>query len=512
MRLLSLLLAAALPGLLAAGAFAEESARDAGRPPNVLMIAVDDLNDWVEPLGGHPDARTPHIKRLAARGTTFANAHCQAPLCNPSRCSLMFSLRPGTTGIYGLGPFLRRTDFADRESLNQYFRRQGYRTLTAGKIYHGGYGRTDAEWDEIGPAAGTGVRPPEKLVPPTPAGDNPLVDWGVFDHADEEKGDYQVASWCVDRLGDLPEDKPFFMACGFFLPHVPCHAPPEWWDRFDHDALKLPPSDPAERADCSPFAWYLHWRLPEPRVSWLNHYDEQRNFVHAYLACTTFADAQIGRVLDALEASGRAENTVVCLWSDHGFHLGEKGITGKNTLWERSARVPLIFAGPGVPRGEVSNSPAELLDVYPTLADLCGLPAPERLEGVTLRAQIENPSAVRDRPAITEHNAGNQSIRGARYRLIHYADGSEELYDLKTDPAELANLIGDPAHAAAADRLRGHVRSDMAPPAPGSHSRILERRPDGWYWEGAKIDPDRPPMSIAPHAPADLPAPDGGPR
>jgi arylsulfatase A-like enzyme len=476
------------------------------RPPNVLMIAVDDLNDWIEPLGGHPDAQTPHIARLAARGVTFANAHCQAPLCNPSRCSLMMSLRPGTTGIYGLAPFLRDVEQCkDRETLNQYFRRHGYETLTAGKIYHGGYGRNDREWDRIGPGSGPGVKPPEKLVPPTPDGNHPLMDWGVFPHQDEEKGDYQVASWCVKQFDELPEDKPFFMTCGFFLPHVPCHAPPAWWDRFDHEALHLPASGEADRADCSPFSWYLHWKLPEPRLSWLQEHDQQRNLVHAYLACTTFADAQVGRVLDALEASGRAENTVVCLWSDHGFHLGEKAITGKNTLWERSARVPLIFAGPGVPTGERSNSPAELLDVYPTLADLAGLPTPKGLEGVSLRPQIDDPTDVRERPAITDHNPGNQSIRGARYRLIRYADGSEELYDLKTDPQEFDNLIGDPAHAKAADRLRAYVREEMAGLAPGSKHRVLERQPDGWYWQGERIDPDSPPMDISPHTSADLP-------
>ena len=502
MRTPRTLFAAALAGAALAGAGL--AGEPAGRP-DVLMIAVDDLNDWVEPLGGHPDARTPNLARLAKRGVMFANAHCQAPLCNPSRCSLMLSLRPGTTGIYGLGPFLRQTEFAGRETLNQYFRRHGYETYTAGKIYHARHGRDASEFDHVGPPGVPGIAPPQKLVPPTPNGNNPLVDWGTFDHPDEEKGDYRVASWCVDRLENLPEDRPFFMACGFFLPHVPCHAPPAWWNQFDHDAIELPYSDPADRADCSPFSWYLHWRLPEPRMSWLRNYDEQRNFVHAYLACTTFTDHQIGRVLDALEASGRAENTVICLWSDHGYHLGEKGMTGKTTLWERSTRVPLIFAGPGVPAGPVSHSPAELLDVYPTLADLCGLPAPDDLEGVSLRPQLENPGSIRDRPAITDHNRGNQSVRGERYRLIHYADGSEELYDLKEDPAERTNLVGDPARTAAADRLREYVRPDMAPLAPGSHSRILERRPDGWYWEGEKIDPTDPPASTAPHAPANLP-------
>ena len=338
--------AAAIAVFFVTSAWGEPACAGDG-PPNVLMIAVDDLNDWIEPLGGHPDAQTPNLQRLADRGLTFRNAHCQAPLCNPSRCSVMTSLRPGTTGIYGLGPFFRQTGWKDREAVHQYFARHGYETYTAGKVYHNAVGKE--EFDHAGPGGGPGITPPQKLVPPTPAGNNPWVDWGRWDHPVEQKGDYQVASWCVEQLETMPEDEPFFMAAGFFLPHVPCHAPPAYWDRFDHDALHLPTSGAADRADCSPFSWYLHWNMPEPRSAWLDHHDEQRNFVHAYLACTTFADEQIGRVLDALEASGRAENTVVCLWSDHGFHLGEKGMTGKTTLWERSARVPLIFAGPGVP-------------------------------------------------------------------------------------------------------------------------------------------------------------------
>ena len=473
--------------------------------PNVLMIAVDDLNDWVEPLGGHPDAQTPNMARLARQGLTFTNAHCQSPLCNSSRCSLMLSMRPGTTGIYGLGPFYKKTEFADRESLNQCFRRQGYETYTAGKIYHGQFGRGPEQFDHVGPPGVPGVTPPKKLVPPTPAGNNPWVDWGVFEHDEADKGDHRVATWCVDQLGKLPEDKPFFMACGFFLPHVPCHVPPSWWDRFDHDALRLPVHDGSDRKNCSPFSWYLHWQLPEPRMSWLDHHDQHRNLVHAYLACTTFADAQIGRVLNALEATGRADNTIICLWSDHGWHLGEKNITGKNSLWERSTHVPMIFAGPGIPAGATSGSPAELLDVYPTLADLAGLDTPGDLEGLSLRPKIDDPNRIRERPATTDHNPGNQGIRGERYRLIHYADGSEELYDVLDDPTESNNLIGDDRYAAEADTLRRYLRDDMAGLIAGSHSRVLEHTDAGWVWQGKVIDPDHPPMSIEPNDPKDLP-------
>lgn len=482
----------------------------ADRRPNVLMIAVDDLNDWVQPLGGHRQVQTPAIKSLADRGMVFTNAHCQSPLCNSSRTSLMTSLRPSTTGIYGLDPWFRAMPQYQRLiTLPQHFAAAGYETYTGGKVYHANRGQnpppqSDPEFTHWGPGGGPGITPPQKLVPPTPAGNNRWVDWGVFEHDESKKGDWIVADWATQTLREMPTDKPFFMACGFFLPHVPCHVTPKWWDMYPDETLQMPPMMPDDRADCSPMSWYLHWNLPEPRLTWLRHHNQHRNLVRAYLASISFMDSQIQRVLTALDESGQAENTIVVLWSDHGFHLGEKQISGKNTLWERSTRVPLIFAGPGVPVGRCGE-PAELLDVFPTLAELAGLPAPVDIEGISIAAQIREPSTPRDRPAITDHNPGNHGIRDRDYRYIHYADGSEELYDMRVDPNEFTNIIDDPRHAAAAHRLRAFVRSDPAPLAPGSQARVLEKRDDGWYWEHKKIDPDRPPMDIGSTKRSDLP-------
>ena len=196
--------------------------------PNVLMIAIDDLNDWVGPLQGHPQVQTPSMDALAARGTTFLNAHCQSPLCNSSRTSLMTGKRPSTTGIYGLAPWFRDVDqWKDLVTMPQHFQQQGYRTYTAGKIYHGSNGRGKHqanEFDVWGPGTEIKPRPKQKLVGETPMGNHPLMDWGTFDHRDEDKGDWQVASWAVDQLDQLPKDEPFYMAVGFFLPHVPCYA------------------------------------------------------------------------------------------------------------------------------------------------------------------------------------------------------------------------------------------------------------------------------------------------
>lgn len=479
--------------LVLTGSFPSAASAAAASRPNVLFIAIDDQNDWIGCLGGHPLAKTPHIDRLACRGTLFLNAHVQAPLCNPSRTSLMLGLRATTTGIYGLSPWFRTVPaWSDRVTLPQHFKAQGYKTYSTGKIYHGGAGGPKLrarEFDVWGPAGGVGVKPPKKLIPPTPMGDHPLMDWGVFPHNDEDKGDYQVASWAVERLREMPAEQPFFLAVGFFLPHVPCYATQKWFDLYPDDDSVLPSVPAEDRADTPRFSWYLHWNLPEPRLRWVQENNQWRNLVRSYLACTSFVDSQVGRLLDALGARGLADNTVIVLWGDHGWHLGEKGITGKNTLWERSTRVPLIFAGPGVRAQSRTRQPAELLDIYPTLIELCGLPPRSDLEGISLAPQLKDPDARRRRPAITSHNQGNHAVRTERWRYIRYADGSEELYDLDADPREGTNLAGQAQYAEVLAEHRPWLPKIDVPPAPGSASRVLtyDKTTDEAVWEGEPV-------------------------
>lgn len=465
----------------------------ATRRPHVLFLAVDDLNDWVEPLGGHPLAHTPHLQRLAARGTVFLNAHCQAPLCNPSRTSLMLGLRPTTTGIYGLAPWFRTLEaWRDRVTLPQHFRQHGYRTLTTGKVYHAGVGGPQQrvkEFDVWGSAGGVGVKPPQKLIPPTPMGNHPLMDWGVFPHRDEDKGDYQVASWVIEQLQTLPREQPFFLAAGFFLPHVPCYVTQPWYDLYPDDDRLLPPLRDDDRVDTPRFSWYLHWHLPEPRWAWVRETQQARNLVRSYLASISFVDAQIGRILTALDDLGLTNSTLIVVWSDHGWHLGEKGITGKNTLWERSTRVPLIFAGPGVTPGGRCVQPVELLDIYPTLIELCGLTPRDDLEGHSLGPQLRAADTPRPWPAITSHNQGNHAVRSLRWRYIRYADGTEELYDLERDPHEWTNLAGDSAYGSVLAEHRRWLPHIDQPPAPGSAHRVLTYDPatDEAVWEGTVV-------------------------
>jgi choline-sulfatase len=473
---------------LISGIAAEEPVK-----PNVLFIAIDDQNDWIGALGGHPLAKTPNIDRLAARGTVFLNAHCQAPLCNPSRTSLLLGLRPTTTGIYGLAPSFRAVNgLTDRITLPQHFQRHGYRTLSTGKIFHadsGGPKKDSAEFDVWGPAGGIGIRPEGKLIGSTPMGNHPLMDWGVFPHQDEKKGDYQIASWAIEQIQLAQRDQPFFLATGFFLPHVPCYASQKWFDLYPDDDSLLPAIKDNDRADTPRFSWYLHWELPEPRLKWVKENHQWRNLVRSYLACTSFVDAQVGRILDALDAAGLSDNTIIVLWGDHGWHLGEKGITGKNSLWERSTRVPLIFAGPGISSEGRCQQPSELLDIFPTLIDLCRLSERNDLEGTSLKPQLLDPTARRERPAITSHNQGNHAIRSERWRYIRYADESEELYDLLSDPHEWDNLVGRSDHSLIMAEHRRWLPSVDVPAAPGSANRVLsyKKTTDEATWEGTAI-------------------------
>ena len=256
------------------------------------------------------------------------------------------------------------------------------------------------------------------------------------------------------------------------------------------DQLQLPPYKADDRDDLPRFASYLHWKLPEPRLKFLIEHNQWKPLVRAYLASISLVDSQVGRVLDALQGTGRSDETIVVLLSDHGWHLGEKGITGKNTLWERSTRVPLIFAGPGSAKGARCGRPVELLDIFPTLLELCRLETRNDLEGHSLVPLLKDASAERPWPAITTHNQNNHAVRSERWRYIRYADGSEELYDLKQDPHEWTNLAKASQHA---EIIRQHAKwlpATNSPPVPGSASRLLTYENGQAVWEGKPIAPD----------------------
>jgi arylsulfatase A-like enzyme len=460
---------------------------------NILFIAIDDQNDWIGCLGGHPQVKTPNIDALAKRGTLFTNAHCQAPLCNPSRSSLLTGLRPSSTGIYGLAPGIREVVQTKQHiTLPQTFTSAGYFTSTSGKIYHDGSMRGGDQKAEFNEWSKPSPMPkPKQPIAKLPGPDrHPAMDWGVFPDKDETTPDWNIAKTAISAIERAPVEKPFFIAAGFRLPHVPCFAPQAWFDLYPDAGMLMPPVKEDDRDDLPKFADFLHWKLPEPRLSTLRAMNEWRPLVRAYLASISLMDAQVGRVVAALDRSGRAGNTIIVLWSDHGWHLGEKLITGKNTLWNESTRVPLVFAGPEIKAGQLCNRPAELLDIFPTLLELTGMPARPDLEGHSLVPQLKDAKAAREWPAITTHNQGNHTIRTEDWRYIRYADGSEELYDEKADFNEWTNLAKDPKFAARKAELAKWLPKVDKAPVPGSKSRILTYEPTTGeaIWEEVKID------------------------
>lgn len=410
------------------------SASAQGERPNVLLIAVDDLNDWVGALGGHPQAKTPNIDRLAASGTLFANAHCQAPVCSPSRASLMTGRLPSTTGMYFLLPALaQEPSLQDTVTMVERFAAEGYATFGVGKVHHGD---ERPYFDEYGGAmGGFGPRPERKLSYPM---GHPLWDWGAYPERDEPMPDHRVADWAAAKLAE-DHDGPFFLAAGFWRPHVPMYAPQRWFDLHPGAQVQLPAVLAEDRDDLPDYAKALTLGLPAPRHEWMVENDEWRHAVQAYLASTSFVDDCVGRVLDALAASPHAEDTIVVLLSDHGFHLGEKQRWAKRSLWETSTRVPLIIAAPGEQPG-VSRRPVGLVDVYPTLLDLAGFAPDGGLEGHSLAPLIADPEGPWPHAAVTTFGPGNHTVRSSRWRYTRYADGSEELYDHGEDPHEWRNL------------------------------------------------------------------------
>ncbi len=421
------------------------------KPRNVLMIAVDDLNDWIGVLGGHSQTLTPNIDRLAKRGVAFRRAYCQAPMCNPSRASLMTGIRPSTSGCYENADIWREA-LPDAVTLPQHFMQHGYEALGGGKIYHSNQNEA-ASWDYY--FTTHGYLAPEGF--PVNGLDRGHFDWSPLDATDEETSDTMIAEWAGDYLRQEHE-KPFFLAPGLYRPHLPWYAPEKYFEQFpeaeaivpeilENDLDDVPPSAIRSLRDHTEVTGTRQWKRA----------------VAAYLACIHYADQNVGRILTALEEGPHADNTVICLWTDHGWHLGEKKHWRKFTLWEESCRVALVVAGAGVEtQGGLCDRTVELLDVYPTLTDLAGLPARPELEGVSLRPWLEDPAAPRERPAMTHLGPERAAVRTERWRYITYPDG-EQLYDHDNDPMEWTNLAQRPEHA--------EVKRELAAMLPKNPSR-----------------------------------------
>jgi arylsulfatase A-like enzyme len=425
----------ALALILALGPAAVASAAD-GKRPNVLFVAVDDLNHWVGYLGRNPQTVTPNIDRLAARGVRFTRSYCAAPVCNPSRAALLSGLRPATTGVYENGNDWR-TVIPQSLTLPTAFRNAGYFVCGAGKIYHEAY-RRRAEWDDYLEAEGKD---------PQPAGDTGVggIKFAPLDCKDEDLREWKIVQYGIDQLA-RPHDKPFFLAVGLHKPHMPWNVPRKYYDMHPKDQIQLPPYREDDLDDVPPAGV----RMAKPQGDHKDVRDAGRwkDAIQGYLAAISYCDAMVGRLLDALDRSAHKDNTIVVFWGDHGWHLGEKHHWRKFALWEEATRAPLIWVVPGLTRpGSVCDRTVDFLSIYPTLTDLCGLPTPKHVEGSTIRPLLEDPKAPWDRPALTTYRYKNHAVRSEGWRFIRYANGDDELYDEAADPYEWTNLASDPKFA-----------------------------------------------------------------
>lgn len=399
--------------------------------PNVLMIAIDDLRDWVHYLGYEP-VKTPNLDRLAARGTSFTRSYCAAPVCNPSRTALMSGLLPSTSGVYDNGTDWRKS-IPDVVTIPQHLRANGYFAAGCGKIYHEAYKR-DSDWDEYLHNEG---------ADPKPKGGNDGVGgikFAPLDCKDEDLRDYRIVSYAIEQLG-RKHDKPLFLSCGIHKPHMPWNVPRKYFEMYPLDKIELPPVKEKDLDDVPPAG--VKMAKPAGDHADILKSGRWKEAVQGYLAAITYMDMLVGRLMEAFDKSAYKDNTIVLFWSDHGWHLGEKEHWRKFALWEEATRAPLVWVVPGLTKpGSVCARTVDFMSVYPTLAELCGVPIPKHVEGVSLRPLLENPDAAWERPARTTYLYNNHAIRTEKWRYIRYHDGGEELYDEAKDPHEWTNLAG----------------------------------------------------------------------
>jgi arylsulfatase A-like enzyme len=454
---------------------------------NILFIAMDDQNDWIQCFGGHPQVKTPNIDKLAARGVRFTNAHCAVPICGPSRAALFTGRQPWNTGIYTNDKESLRAVGRQFKTLPQALIENGYNTFGAGKVFHGPINQypeglftehgprynqfqpltfeeanyTDDEFNSTvdkvtlthtvdrGPGQLQAVFPLNKMPRERRLGSKKIesFDWGPLPVGDSEMADYQTADWAIERL-NRKHDKPFFLAAGFYRPHIPLYIPQKYYDMYPPDKIQLPEILENDLADMSEVArdFALKAYSAGSHKNVLDH-NQWREAVACYLACVTFVDAQVGRIIEALDNSPYRDNTTIVLWGDNGWHLGEKEHWGKFAGWEESTRIPLVIVPPGSRSNDFANDkecrqPVSLIDLYPTMIAINNLTIPDNLDGKSLVPFLQNPDRKYRDHVISTFGRGNHSVRSEQWRYTRYYDGSEELYNSKEDPNEFNNLAG----------------------------------------------------------------------
>jgi len=490
----------ALPGMVfISGCLPNEKMNSNSSPPNILFIAVDDMNDWIGPLGGLDISKTPNLDRLAAQSVTFTNAHCASPACSPSRLAIMSGIEPARTGKmqneWYDGPRWREVPaYSNIETIEQFFKNRGYETLGGGKLYHTLappwtiINHADpAGWDFYFPSIHVPIpyqkRAPREVINPDHflGVRHAYFTWGPLDIPDRKMADYQVIDWAINEL-DRKRDKPFFLACGIFRPHMPWEVPPQYFDMYPLEEIPDLEIMEDDLQDA-----FNHNRRPWHRFVLENN--QWKHVIQAYLASIAFADAQIGRLLNALDKSAYKDNTIIVLWADHGMHIGEKENWEKFTLWEESTRVPLFMKVPGLSKaGARCAQPVSLIDIYPTLAEAAGFQAQEHCDGVSLMPQLENTETKRERSAMTSYRFQDgiegHSLRGVSYRYIYFAEVSlEELYDHTTDPNEFYNIAYDEKYRSIILKFR----TELIERVERLSLEEISRAPQGYTLSNGKI-------------------------
>ncbi len=463
--------------------------------PNVLLISLDDLNDWIEPLGGHPQSLTPNLANFAREAITFQNAYCASPSCNPSRVALMTGKAPYVTGLY-TNPQIWRHILPDETTLPEYFMKAGYWTGGAGKLFHNNM-PDPRSWNayypsliqhfpyyylpDIDPATGKKIfrKQDNEILEDDPKGvtfNMPYkkgtyiaFDWEPLPYDTEETGDYASAKWVIDQL-NRKHDKPFFLGCGIYRPHLPLYVPQEYFDKFPIEDIQLPQTLAGDLDDI-PEAGR---KLAGARNDHVNVIEagQWNQAVQGYLASVNYADDLTGQVLDALAKSAYANNTIVIVFSDHGWHLGEKEHWQKFALWENLIKSVLMVSVPDQLLGEVASKHkgsssyrnVSLIDIFPTLTELCDLPTKQGVSGRSLVPLLESPNdEAWSHPVISMHSHNHFSIRKDDWHYILYDGGGEELYDLKADPEEWTNLAEKNGYDRVIEELKQHIPSERKP-------------------------------------------------
>ena len=459
---------------------------EAGKNTNVLFIAIDDLNDWVGCLGGHPQARTPNLDRLAESGILFTNAHCPAPACNPSRTAIMTGIAPNRSGLYDNRQPMREV-LPDQIIIPKYFSKHGYWSAGSGKLLH--YFIDSESWDQYYPEKESENPFPRTMLPSNRPVSLPRggpwqyteTDWGPQDATDEQVGgDWLVSKYIGEQLSKK-HDQPFFLACGIYRPHEPWFVPKKYFDLFPIDQIQTPPGYLENDLDDLPEEGRS--RGPNRYFAHIQNHEQWRPAIQGYLASIAYADAMLGRVLQSLEEGPNANNTIVVLWSDHGWHLGEKQHWQKYTAWRACTRIPLIIrVPPGTPGlqngtngGQQCRMPVNLVSLFPTLTDLCGLPKNTDCDGPSLVPLLRDPNSQWPHVSVTYlSQPGGFGLTGKRWRYIRYAGGDEELYDVENDPHEWKNLASDPGFASQLELMKQRSPKSFAPKPPPSEDSLVK--------------------------------------